>query len=323
MRLEDLDQHAAGSHRRSFRIVWALAVPVAALTLLGLSIVIGGVLTPSAALPSFDGSGSAPSPSTGEPPVASCDARKWPTMVVTCVEAQRSVSGLGGSGGPAQVWLTTLAAVDAAFAPARQVVDHPSDPTTPAWVFIYGANPGDRALHVADATDPRTREGGFIYLYRWSELDWPELPTVMPTAPSPTAPSPSPTTSCIPTLPTGGTVPGETTANPQLYSNGQLSTILQPTGEILADNRMIEADGSIGWKFAWWRAPGVGAAGDLRITGHELTTGATITASIAEGYGQRFQASGISFPTEGCYEITAVSGEAQLTFVTKVTKILK
>ena len=137
---------------------------------------------------------------------------------------------------------------------------------------------------------------------------------------TPTSPPGAP---CIPTLPTGGTVPGETTVNPQLYSNGQLSTVLQPTGEILADDRMIEADGSIGWKFAWWRAPGVGAAGDLRITGHEITTGATITASIAEGYGQRFQASGIFFPTEGCYEIKAVSGETQLTFVTKVTKILK
>jgi hypothetical protein len=28
--------------------------------------------------------------------------------------------------------------------------------------------------------------------------------------------------------------------------------------------------------------------------------------------------SGINFPTEGCYEITGQSGDAQLTFVTKV-----
>jgi hypothetical protein len=74
-------------------------------------------------------------------------------------------------------------------------------------------------------------------------------------------------------------------------------------------------------KFPWWRGPGVGAAGDLQITGQEVSTAASITASIPDGYGQRFQATGITFPTEGCYEITAQSGDVQLTFVTQVTKV--
>jgi len=129
-----------------------------------------------------------------------------------------------------------------------------------------------------------------------------------------------PAASCEATLPNGDTPPGEE-PGPTYYGNGRLYTSLWPNGEILADPRFIEADGSIGMKFAWWRAPGVGAAGDLQITGHELRTGATITASIPDGYGQRFQASGIFYPTEGCYEITATSGDAQLTFVTKVTKV--
>lgn len=140
-------------------------------------------------------------------------------------------------------------------------------------------------------------------------------------APAPSAsPSASAAEGCRTTLPTGGTPPGED-SSPNVYTNGRLYTGLPTNGEILADDSFIEADGSIGWKFAWWRAPGVGAAGDLRITGHEISTGLPITVSIPDGYGQRFQASGITFPTEGCYEITATTGDTHLTFVTKVKKV--
>lgn len=136
---------------------------------------------------------------------------------------------------------------------------------------------------------------------------------------------PAPTTTqvaaCEPTQPNGDTPPGED-PGPGWYGNGRLYTsALQDNGEIVADLTVIEADGSIGWKFAWWRAPGVGAAGDLRITGHEINSRTTVVATIPDGYGQRFQASGISFPAEGCYEITARSGDAQLTFVVKVAKV--
>ena len=125
---------------------------------------------------------------------------------------------------------------------------------------------------------------------------------------------------CEPTLPNGDAPAGEQ-PSPTWYGIGLLYTsALGHGGEILADPRSVEADGSIGLKFAWWRAPGVGVAGDLRITGHELTTGATVTASIPDGYGQRFQASGITFPSEGCYEITVRSGDAELVFVAKITK---
>jgi hypothetical protein len=128
------------------------------------------------------------------------------------------------------------------------------------------------------------------------------------------------TTACEPTRPNGDTPPGEATSAGH-HGNGRLYTDLWPNGEILADPAYVEADGSIGMKFPWWRATGVGAAGDLQITGHEISTRAPIKADIPEGYGQRFQATGITFPTEGCYEITGRSGDAQLTFVTKVTKV--
>jgi hypothetical protein len=129
----------------------------------------------------------------------------------------------------------------------------------------------------------------------------------------------SPVAACEPTLPNGDAPPGHE-PGPNWYGNGSLYTALWPNGEIIASRAFVRADGSIGMKFPWWRAPGVGAAGDLRITGREVTTGANISAEIPDGYGPRFQASGIIFPTEGCYEITAKSGDAELTFTTKVTK---
>ena len=135
------------------------------------------------------------------------------------------------------------------------------------------------------------------------------------------APTETPMTACQPTQPNGDTPPGKD-PNPSSYGNGRLYTTgLWDSGKIRADPRLVEADGSIGVKFGWWRAPGVGAAGDLQITGHELHTGASIVPSIPDGYGQDFQATGITFPTEGCFEITARSGDAQLTFVVKVTKV--
>ena len=64
-----------------------------------------------------------------------------------------------------------------------------------------------------------------------------------------------------------------------------------------------------------------GVAGDLKIEGHEITTRAAVRAVIPEGYGQRFQATGLYFPGAGCFEVTGRSGDASLTFVTKVTKV--
>jgi hypothetical protein len=135
------------------------------------------------------------------------------------------------------------------------------------------------------------------------------------------APTTTPVAACNPTRPNGDSPAGEQAA-PTYYGNGRLYTTgLWPNGEIRADPRSVAADGSIGLKFAWWRAPGVGAAGDLQIVGHELSTNASIVASIPDGYGQHFQATGITFPTDGCYEITARSGDTALTFVVKVVKV--
>jgi hypothetical protein len=134
------------------------------------------------------------------------------------------------------------------------------------------------------------------------------------------APSATSATECETTRPNGDTPPGED-PGPTWHGNGRLYTALSENGERLVDSRSVAEDGSLSTKFPWWRAPGVGAAGDLQITGHEVGTGAPIAAHIPDGYGQRFQASGITFPGEGCYEITARSADAELTFIVKVTKV--
>jgi hypothetical protein len=87
-------------------------------------------------------------------------------------------------------------------------------------------------------------------------------------------------------------------------------------GVIVADSRFVESDGSIGWKFGWWRI----LPGRLTISGRRLDAPAPpARASVPDGYGpEGFQASGVSFPTEGCWEIRGSVGGSALTFVTFV-----
>ena len=75
-------------------------------------------------------------------------------------------------------------------------------------------------------------------------------------------------------------------------------------------------DGAFGTKFGWWRA----IPGELRITGRRLDGSApALMASVPSGYDPTgFQASGVSFPTDGCWEITGQVGATTLTFVTLV-----
>jgi hypothetical protein len=89
-------------------------------------------------------------------------------------------------------------------------------------------------------------------------------------------------------------------------------------GVILADSRFVESDGSIGWKFGWWRI----ASGTLAITGRRLDAqGPPPRALVPDGYGPRgFQASGVYFPTEGCWEVTGTVAGSELTFVTFVLR---
>lgn len=124
-----------------------------------------------------------PAPS-GVPAASSCAAGYWRTTLVTCEDAGRSISLGGAPTRSARIWLTTLAAVDSTFRPHPQVANHPADPLTPVWMFIWEGDiqqcRPDPLLFVVDATDPATRHGAFIYIFCWRELGNPPIPTRMP-----------------------------------------------------------------------------------------------------------------------------------------------
>lgn len=103
------------------------------------------------------------------------------------------------------------------------------------------------------------------------------------------------------------------------YGNGKLWVGgLWPDGVIAAGPDFVTADGAVGMKFGWWRT----VEGTLRITGRRLDGDAPpLRGDVPDGYGKTgFQASGVFFPTEGCWEVTGAVGATTLTFVTFVVK---
>jgi hypothetical protein len=103
------------------------------------------------------------------------------------------------------------------------------------------------------------------------------------------------------------------------YGNGRLWVGgLWPGGVINADPGFVDANGAVGMKFGWWRA----VPGKLRITGRRLDAPAPpARGDVPDGDAAiGFQTSGVSFPTEGCWQIIGKVGTTTLTFVTFVVK---
>ena len=123
--------------------------------------------------------------------------------------------------------------------------------------------------------------------------------------------------SCPVTAPNRITAPGQL-PNANVHGNGSLWVALWRDGIIVADSSMIGADGLVRAKFGWWRLP----EGRLRIEGRRLDAAAPPAgASIPDGYAPSgFQASGVLFPTEGCWEVTGRVADASLSFVVLVVK---
>jgi hypothetical protein len=122
------------------------------------------------------------------------------------------------------------------------------------------------------------------------------------------------------TDPYGSLPPGETVAAPEYLGNGELWTVLWPDGRVVFEPGgpgQIRDDGGLVMKFPFWRGEGV--RGELRIAGRRLDGMAgPLIAEIPEGYGETgFQATGLVFASEGCWEVTASAGDATLTFVTQ------
>ena len=73
--------------------------------------------------------------------------------------------------------------------------------------------------------------------------------------------------------------------------------------------------GEGGNKVGWFRPAGA----ELKITGRRLDAQAPpLEAHVPCCYPTQFQATGLTFPTEGCWEVTAKAADSTLTFVVQV-----
>lgn len=104
---------------------------------------------------------------------------------------------------------------------------------------------------------------------------------------------------------------------PPGQEEGRLWVAFGPTGGTYRVPRQsVAPDGSLGVKFAWRRGPGV--RGGVKVEARRLDRRAPpVRRRISpHGYGLTgLQASGIGFPTAGCWRVTASAGGARLTFV--------
>ena len=120
--------------------------------------------------------------------------------------------------------------------------------------------------------------------------------------------------------------------------------VTEPSWVLPPDDPAVQSESSYGyyyvnedrsiWASAWWfnldenyLVPGEGLktgwfrpAGEmLEITARRLDGDApAFEASVPCCYPTRFQATGLTFPTAGCWEVTAQAGESLLTFVVEI-----
>jgi hypothetical protein len=90
-------------------------------------------------------------------------------------------------------------------------------------------------------------------------------------------------------------------------------------GVIIMTRDDLAPHGRLSMKFGWYRL----ASGYLTITGRRLDAPAPPASGLTfpGSYGLTgFNASGVEFPTEGCWQVTGRVGRFALTFVTFVIK---
>lgn len=97
-------------------------------------------------------------------------------------------------------------------------------------------------------------------------------------------------------------------------NNGRIVAGLLPDGGVRAT---INPDGSIDAKVGWWRA----GTGKIRISGRRIDRPAPpLRAHVPNGYGRGFQATGLTFPTTGCWRVTGRYAGTSLAFTVRVSK---
>ena len=111
------------------------------------------------------------------------------------------------------------------------------------------------------------------------------------------------------------------------YGNARIRAHLNWTDGVLRAGRLpgggyiatVNPDGSIRAKIGWWR----GIRGIFSITGRRLDRSASplrVSLHTASYPMIGFIPSVLTFPTIGCWRVTATQGVGRLTFVVKVTK---
>ena len=109
------------------------------------------------------------------------------------------------------------------------------------------------------------------------------------------------------------------------YGNATIRVALSPPNGRIVAGRLpgggyratLNEDGSIDAKVGWWRS----GSGRIRISGRRLDRPAPpLRAHVPAGYPAGFQASGLTFPTTGCWRVTGRYRDASLTFTVLVGK---
>jgi hypothetical protein len=100
------------------------------------------------------------------------------------------------------------------------------------------------------------------------------------------------------------------------WETGTLRAGILPDGGAAAT---IQSDGSIWVKQGWWR----GLSARLVITGRRLDAPSPpLRASVPSGYGDSgFIATGLTFPSAGCWRVSGVLGSARLSYVVRIVKL--
>jgi len=116
-------------------------------------------------------------------------------------------------------------------------------------------------------------------------------------------------------LPPEDSAVGNAPAHGYYYANADRSILAAAWWWDAEDHPLRTSEEGI--KTGWFRPAGA----DLTITGERLDGDAPpLGSSVPCCYPTRFQASGLIFPTEGCWEVNAEAGGEPLTFVVWVER---
>jgi hypothetical protein len=100
-----------------------------------------------------------------------------------------------------------------------------------------------------------------------------------------------------------------------IWTGGRLFASRDPDAQTWGQ---VAADGSVEAKVGWWR----GVSGRLTVVGERLDAQAPpLRASVPGGYGHiGFQATGLTFPTAGCWRVVGSVAGHDVAFVVLVVR---